>query len=410
MNRFYQLGGFLNDFMSFGANPATPGGMFSLGLNTLANNISTIRDDRYNNAYQQQWQRQHQRPSLVSNPFQYGNPNVMAYGGGVDPEYFKKGGIHINPANRGKFTATKKRTGKTTEELTHSKNPLTRKRAIFAQNARKWHHQDGGAVDADYQDWADGYGLYNDSDVTGYNPVFQYGGGFDVFLPAYAEGGGLSRKEDYGSKEKPYPSVASSDFAGGGRSYPIPTRADAVDALRLAGLHGRSDVKAKVYAKYPDLKKQYGGAMEDYSIPNYMIGGPIPFGYRISHQNGELYKAAEGGPIDSARVNMPVRNDAAAARAAKILQLSQMYGVPTNQIFTQTMRDQIDYSPNADVRYVQYQFQNPATGQYMTIREHNNKVKGTPKQKMGGYVKGQSYNLTPAQIKQLEAQGYELEY
>ena len=39
--------------------------------------------------------------------------------------------------NRGKFNATKKRTGKTTEELTHSKNPVTRKRAIFAQNAKK---------------------------------------------------------------------------------------------------------------------------------------------------------------------------------------------------------------------------------------------------------------------------------
>lgn len=48
--------------------------------------------------------------------------------------------IHIKPANRGKFNATKKRTGKTTEELTHSKNPLTRKRAIFAKNARKWKH------------------------------------------------------------------------------------------------------------------------------------------------------------------------------------------------------------------------------------------------------------------------------
>lgn len=53
-------------------------------------------------------------------------------------------GIHINPANKGKFNATKKRTGKTTEELTHSKNPLTRKRAIFAQNAAKWHHADDG--------------------------------------------------------------------------------------------------------------------------------------------------------------------------------------------------------------------------------------------------------------------------
>lgn len=68
--------------------------------------------------------------------------------------------------------------------------------------------------------------------------------------------GGLSRDKDYGSKKKPYPSVAKKDFAGGYRSYPIPTKADAVDALRLAGLHGRNDVKAKVYNKYPELRKK----------------------------------------------------------------------------------------------------------------------------------------------------------
>lgn len=68
--------------------------------------------------------------------------------------------------------------------------------------------------------------------------------------------GGLSRDKDYGSKKKPYPSIAKKDFAGGHRSYPIPTKADAVDALRLAGLHGRNDVKAKVYNKYPELRKK----------------------------------------------------------------------------------------------------------------------------------------------------------
>lgn len=88
--------------------------------------------------------------------------------------------------------------------------------------------------------------------------------GLDVF----ANGGGLSRSKDYGSKEKPYPSVKSSDFAGSGRSYPIPTIADARDALRLAGLHGRSDVKAKVYKKYPSLKHAYGGVL-------YADGGGI---------------------------------------------------------------------------------------------------------------------------------------
>ena len=50
---------------------------------------------------------------------------------------YKNGGIHIKKKNRGKFNATKKRTGKSTKELTHSKNPITRKRAIFAQNFGK---------------------------------------------------------------------------------------------------------------------------------------------------------------------------------------------------------------------------------------------------------------------------------
>lgn len=68
-------------------------------------------------------------------------------------------------------------------------------------------------------------------------------------------GGGLTSK-DRGSSKYPYPSVSSKDFAGGGRSYPIPTKADAVDALRLAGLHGRSDVRSKVYNKYPSLRKK----------------------------------------------------------------------------------------------------------------------------------------------------------
>lgn len=81
--------------------------------------------------------------------------------------------------------------------------------------------------------------------------------GTDTIIPNIKKRmGGLSRSKDYGSKSKPYPSVKSEDFAGGHRSYPIPTKADAIDALRLAGLHGRSDVRTKVYAKYPDIRKK----------------------------------------------------------------------------------------------------------------------------------------------------------
>ena len=55
--------------------------------------------------------------------------------------------IEINPKNKGKFTAKKKRSGKSTEELTHYKNPLTRKRAIFAQNAKKWNHKENEGIE-----------------------------------------------------------------------------------------------------------------------------------------------------------------------------------------------------------------------------------------------------------------------
>lgn len=103
--------------------------------------------------------------------------------------------------------------------------------------------------------------------------------------------GGLSRDKDYGSKKKPYPSVAKKDFAGGHRSYPIPTKADAIDALRLAGLHGRNDVKAKVYNKYPELRKK-GNAGLVVSINGNIKNGLI---HSPSSTGGLRDKFAVGG-------------------------------------------------------------------------------------------------------------------
>lgn len=105
------------------------------------------------------------------------------------------------------------------------------------------------------------------------------GGERDIipYRKEFSEGGGLSRSKDYGSSKKPYPKVKSSDFAGKHRSYPIPTKADARDALRLAGLHGRSDIKAKVYKKYPSLKHANGGELLglDYYTNQLDEGGPL---------------------------------------------------------------------------------------------------------------------------------------
>lgn len=99
--------------------------------------------------------------------------NVLATSaafGGLLNQYADGGSIHINPENRGKFNATKKRTGKSTEELTHSKNPLTRKRAIFAQNAAKWHHAFGGELNTNGADFPTGLMFIDEGGTHESNP------------------------------------------------------------------------------------------------------------------------------------------------------------------------------------------------------------------------------------------------
>ena len=104
--------------------------------------------------------------------------------------------------------------------------------------------------------------------------------------------GGLSRSKDYGSKSKPYPNVDKKDFAGKNRSYPIPTKSDAIDALRLAGLHERNDIKTKVYDKYPELRKRAknGGV--------YTVTSNGKTSLRMIPSTGERIKFKNGGSED----------------------------------------------------------------------------------------------------------------
>lgn len=104
--------------------------------------------------------------------------------------------------------------------------------------------------------------------------------------------GGLSRSKDYGSKSKPYPNVDKKDFAGKNRNYPIPTKSDAIDALRLAGLHGRDDIKTKVYNKYPELRKRAknGGV--------YTVTSNGKTSLRMIPSTGERIKFKNGGIED----------------------------------------------------------------------------------------------------------------
>jgi hypothetical protein len=149
-------------------------------------------------------------------------------------DQFKSGGtIHINPKNKGKFNALKKRTGKSTEQLTHSSNPLTRKRAVFAQNAKHWKHADGGIIEE------------------------------------YKLGGAIvaARKKPGGSNAGKYKGVHSFAGPSGGApagSYPINSLHRAKSALKLAHhAPNPAGIKAAVYRKYPQLKHAEGGLIGD---------------------------------------------------------------------------------------------------------------------------------------------------
>ena len=79
----------------------------------LPNLIEVIEDD--------QWQPEYQIPQ------------IPMYADGKSP-------IHIKPANRGKFTALKKRTGHSASWFKQNGTPAQKKMATFALNAKKWKH------------------------------------------------------------------------------------------------------------------------------------------------------------------------------------------------------------------------------------------------------------------------------
>ena len=162
-------------------------------------------------------------------------------------QIFKKGGIHIKPENKGKFTATKKKTGKTTAQLKHSKNPLTRKRAVFAENAKKMakrrKHEEGGIIDF----------------LMPLIEQFKKGGHLskDYIKKARKKPGGsnVGKKKFASGKPRTGPYVGPSGGAPKG-SYPIPDKKHAKAALRLAhNAPNPEGIKKAVYRKYPELKK-----------------------------------------------------------------------------------------------------------------------------------------------------------
>ena len=88
----------------------------------------------------------------------YGGPITMRYTGVMSPfgNTFGDGGIFIKPENRGKFTALKERTGKSSTWYKEHGTPAQKKMATFALNAAKWKHADGGELHTHGGDFTNG--------------------------------------------------------------------------------------------------------------------------------------------------------------------------------------------------------------------------------------------------------------
>ena len=168
----------------------------------------------------------------------------------------------------------------------------------------------------------------------------------------YKDGGGLSRSKDYGSSKKPYPKVKSSDFAGKHRSYPIPTKADARDALRLAGLHGRSDIKAKVYKKYPSLKHANGGEL---------LG--------LDYYTNQLY---DGGPLESPMVARSIINPNLTVQAPETLTQQGVNPIISKQGFSLGSIDPVSTVSNISILFSSPKITSQGENQQAGVDEENN--------------------------------------
>lgn len=96
--------------------------------------------------------------NIESNFFNDGGPITMRYTGVMSPfgNTFGDGGIFIKPENRGKFTALKERTGKSSTWYKEHGTPAQKKMAVFALNAAKWKHADGGELHTHGGDFTNG--------------------------------------------------------------------------------------------------------------------------------------------------------------------------------------------------------------------------------------------------------------
>lgn len=86
------------------------------------------------------------------------------------PVFAEGGNINIKPENRGKFTALKERTGKSSTWYKEHGTPAQKKMAIFALNAAKW-HAEGGDLHSNGGDFSNGITVIGNGGTHEENPM-----------------------------------------------------------------------------------------------------------------------------------------------------------------------------------------------------------------------------------------------
>lgn len=235
--------------------------------------------------------------NIESNFFNDGGPITMRYTGVMSPfgNTFGDGGIFIKPENRGKFTALKERTGKSSTWYKEHGTPAQKKMAIFALNAAKWKHADGGELHTQGGDFTNGLTYIDNGGSHEANPFEGVQMGIDPQgVPNLVEEGEVifndyvfsdrmklpkKLKEKYNIKGETFADAAKELSRESEERPNDPISKRGLQAFMSALANGQEEVRIKNegrqmnrYAKGGKLGKRYDGDGPD---DNYMDFGTL---------------------------------------------------------------------------------------------------------------------------------------
>lgn len=233
----------------------------------------------------------------------YGGPITMRYTGVMSPfgNTFGDGGIFIKPENRGKFTALKERTGKSSTWYKEHGTPAQKKMATFALNAAKWKHADGGELHTHGGDFTNGLTYIDNGGLHSTNPYEGVQMGVDnQGIPNLVEEGEVifndyvfsdrmklpkKLKEKYNIKGETFADAAKELSRESEERPNDPISKRGLQAFMSALANGQEEVRIKNegrqmnrYAKGGKLGKRYDGDGPDDNYMDYgTLASPISY-------------------------------------------------------------------------------------------------------------------------------------